>query len=359
MFRLFAPELLPGLACIVGGSLVVGNGLVGGIGNQSSLAEKGIVPPKRQGILAAIGETPLIEIPSLSRATGCRILAKMENLNPGGSVKDRVALWMVEEAERSGRLQAGGTICEGTGGNTGVGLALVAAAKGYKCILCMPAATSPEKVKSMEAFGAEVVLCPAVPFTDARHYFHVAAARAKALDNAVYTNQFNNLQNMNAHLEGTGPEIWRQSQGQVDGFVCSAGTGGTISGCSQYLKQANPAAQMFVIDPPGSALCGYVEHKLAGAPEPPTVDVHGFPTTFIPRSAGSTISEGIGIDRLTRVHIHTRLQIHIHVHVHTHTHTHTHLHIIYTRTHTSVRARNLTTYAHTRLTHIELQPGQD
>ena len=257
-------------------------------------------PPKRPGVLAAVGNTPLIELRSLSAATGCRILAKCEHLNPGGSVKDRAALWMIEDAERKGALRPGGTVCEGTGGNTGVGLALVAAAKGYAAVMAMPATIAQEKINAMRVLGARVVLCPGVPFTDARHYFHRAAAIAAETDNAIFTNQFDNLANMRCHLEGTAPEIWRQSGGKVDGFVCAAGTGGTIAGCSAFLKSANPACACYVIDPPGSALFDFVTRRLKGedtrAKEATPV---GVPTTFIPRSEGNSVTEGIGIGRVT------------------------------------------------------------
>ncbi|GAB5360611.1 hypothetical protein AAMO2058_000642200 [Amorphochlora amoebiformis] len=250
--------------------------------------------PSREGILAAVGNTPLIELQSLSKSTGCRILAKCEHLNPGGSVKDRAALWMIEEAERKGLLPPEGTVCEGTGGNTGVGLAMVAAAKGYKSVMAMPRTIAKEKIDAMKIFGAQVILTPSVPFTDNRHYFHTARRVAEETPGGFFTNQFENLANMRSHIEGTGPEIWSQAQEKVDGFICSAGTGGTISGVSQFLKSVNPNVAVYLIDPPGSGLKDYIN----GGPYTEQL-VAGTPTHFIKRSNGSSITEGIGIGRLT------------------------------------------------------------
>jgi cysteine synthase A len=262
------------------------------------------------GVLDSIGNTPLIEIHSLSRATGCRILAKCEHMNPGGSVKDRPAAMIVRMAEEEGRLVpraareaaaasswlpgwlAGllgtggtaapvGTIVEGTGGNTGIGLAVVAAARGYKAIFTMPAATSVEKQDMMRAFGAEVIVCPPVPFKDPAHYYQRARIIAEQTPGAVWGSQFENTANMRAHVEGTGPEIWRQCAGKVDGLVVAAGTGGTIGGLSTFLKGKKPDVQVYLIDPPGSCLFNYVTKGEMTA------------------TAGSSISEGIGIARLT------------------------------------------------------------
>lgn len=228
-------------------------------------------------------------------------------------MKDRAALYIVEEAERSGALKPGGTVCEGTGGNTGVALAMVAAAKGYKAIFALPETISPEKIEVMKTFGAEVIACPICPFTDNRHFFHQAAASAQngTGQNILFTNQFENAANQRAHFEGTGPEIWRQTEGKVDGFVCSAGTGGTIAGCSQYLKSQNPNCATYLMDPEGSALFDFVNSSVVSASADPShaiesaasqleaKDVHGSLTRFIPRSPGSSIAEGIGIDRVT------------------------------------------------------------
>ena len=163
----------------------------------------------RKGIIEAIGNTPLVELSSLSEKTGCRILAKCEHLNPGGSVKDRAALKMIEEAENAGILLKGGYVCEGSGGNTGVALAMIAAAKGYKAFIAIPEIASKEKVEAIKRYGAEYKICPMVGFTDANNYFHVAAEFSKNNPGSLFTNQFNNFANMKAHYEGTAPEIWR------------------------------------------------------------------------------------------------------------------------------------------------------
>jgi cysteine synthase A len=241
------------------------------------------------GLIGSIGNTPLLELKSLSAATGCRILAKAEHMNPGGSVKDRPAAYIILEAEREGRLvpsppggpQQQQTIIEGTGGNTGVGMALVASARGYRTLFTMPANIAPEKVETARGFGAEVVVCPVVPFSDPRHFYHTAKRLAEETPGAVWGNQFEGLANMRSHYLGTAPEIWRQSGGRVDGVVCAAGTGGTIAGLSTYLRERNPALRVYLIDPPGSSLAGYVE---TGRMEP---------------VAGTTITEGIGVGRLT------------------------------------------------------------
>lgn len=253
---------------------------------------------RRPGVLSAIGNTPLIELRSLSAATGCRVLAKCEHLNPGGSVKDRAALWMIEAAEESGAIRPSDgdnvVVCEGTGGNTGVGLALVCAAKGYRSIMAMPASIAREKIEAMQTFGAEILPCPSVPFTDNRHYYHTARRAAEAHPGGVFLNQFENEANFRSHLEGTAPEIWAQAGGRVDGFVCAAGTGGTISGVSQFLKAVNPSVAVFLIDPPGSGLRDFVR----GAPAREE-KVEGDRVRFIQRSPGSSVTEGIGIGRVT------------------------------------------------------------
>ena len=256
----------------------------------------------RRGVLAAVGNTPLIELESLSAATGCRILAKCEHLNPGGSVKDRAALWMVERAEKEGLLDPsrGGTIYEGTGGNTGVGLAMVAASKGYSAVMAMPKTIASEKIEAIQNFGAKAILTPPVAFDSSEHYYHRARREAEKDPAAFWANQFDNLANMLSHFEGTAPELWSQAEEnfglRVDAFVCAAGTGGTIAGCSAYLKLVNPACKCLLIDPHGSALFDYIE---GGKKEVEPVKVHGIPTRFIPRSVGSSIAEGIGIGRLT------------------------------------------------------------
>mmetsp|Transcript_996 Transcript_996/g.1787 ORF Transcript_996/g.1787 Transcript_996/m.1787 type:complete len:227 (+) Transcript_996:426-1106(+) len=202
------------------------------VSSKDQQQKSGLHARTGKGIVSAIGNTPLIEIESLSAETGCKIVVKLENLNPGGSVKDRAALWIVNDAEKQGLLKKDGYICEGSGGNTGVALSLIAAAKGYKAFIAIPQQASDEKVAMIKAFGALTEVCPMVPFTDSRNYFHVASAFAKAHPNSIFTNQFDNKANFLSHYEGTAPEIWEQTQHQLDGFVCAAGTGGTISGCS-------------------------------------------------------------------------------------------------------------------------------
>ncbi|NJK59149.1 MAG: cysteine synthase A [Oscillatoriales cyanobacterium SM2_1_8] len=232
------------------------------------------------GFCGTVGHTPLLEIPSLSSATGCRILGKAEWLNPGGSVKDRAALFMVLAAEAAGKLAAGGTVVEGTAGNTGIGLALVAAARGYRCEIAMPENQSPEKIELLRALGANVRLTPAVPFSDPNNYYHVARRLAEELPNAFWADQFENLANAESHYQTTGPEIWQQTGGEVDGVVMAAGTGGTIGGVTAYLKAQNPHLVTYLIDPQGSGLYNYV-------------------TTGSLAAEGSSITEGIGIRRLT------------------------------------------------------------
>jgi len=244
-----------------------------------------------QGLLGTIGNTPLVELRSLSRATGCRILAKCEHMNPGGSVKDRPAALIISELEREGRLvpreaRAPGdervfTIVEGTGGNTGVGMALVAAARGYKAVFTVPSNTAQSKIDVARTFGAEVIVCPMVPFSDPRHYYHVAERLSREIPNAVWGNQFEGLDNSEAHFRATGPELWQQSGKDVDGLVVAAGTGGTMGGLSRFLRSVNPRLAVWLIDPPGSSLAHYVE------------------TGEMAPAAGSTVTEGIGIGRLT------------------------------------------------------------
>jgi cysteine synthase A len=245
------------------------------------------------GILDAIGDTPLIELKTIGAALGCRILAKAEHMNPGGSVKDRAALRIVDEFERQGllvprnRRAAGhpvGTIVEATGGNTGIGLALVAAARGYKCVFTMPDKVSPEKVAFAEMLGARVVLCPAdLSFADPRHYYQHAKTLVRELGpGAVLGNQFETEFNWRAHYESTGPEILRQTGGAIDAVVVSAGTGGTIGGLSRFFRENSPATRMFLIDPPGSSLYRLVTAGALEATPNPT-----------------KLAEGVGIGRLT------------------------------------------------------------
>ena len=248
-------------------------------------AESPLIERAQSGVQAgfaeAIGETPLIRLNTLSEETGCEILAKAEFLNPGGSVKDRAALWMVKRAEIEGKLEAGGTVVEGTAGNTGIGLAHVCNARGYACLIYMPNNQSQEKIDLLRALGAEVILVPPVPYSDDMNYQKQAGRHAERLDNAVWVNQFDNLANARAHFESTGPEIWRQTQGKVDVFVSAAGTGGTIAGTGRYLKRRDARIQVILADCLGSALYAWVK---TGEPV---------------MSQGPSITEGIGNSRIT------------------------------------------------------------
>lgn len=239
-------------------------------------------PPTQASILDSIGNTPLLELTSLSRATGCRILAKAEFMNPGGSVKDRPALALVLEAERAGLLKPGGCVVEGTGGNTGVGLALVCAARGYRCICTCPDNTSPDKIGLIAALGAKIIVCAPAPFESPAHYYQRARAIAASEPGGVWGNQFESTANARSHYEGTGPELWAQSGERVDALALAAGTGGTIAGVSMFLRERNPALKVFLIDPPGSTLLALVRRGIVEA------------------SPGSTaIMEGVGIGRKT------------------------------------------------------------
>ncbi|KAJ1822468.1 Cysteine synthase 1 [Coemansia sp. RSA 2671] len=235
------------------------------------------------GLVGAIGNTPLIRIGSLSKETGCEILGKAEFMNPGGSVKDRAALFVVEDAERKGLIKPGGTVVEGTAGNTGIGLAHVCRAKGYKCVIYMPNTQSQEKIDLLKMLGADVRPVPAVAFENPDNYNHQAKRFAESIDNAVWTNQFDNTANRQAHIETTGPEIWAQTGGRVDGFTCATGTAGTFAGVTRYLKDMSDGrVQSFAADPPGSIIYSYI--KSSGKEM-----IRG----------GSSITEGIGQGRIT------------------------------------------------------------
>ncbi|KAG9293856.1 hypothetical protein G9A89_019194 [Geosiphon pyriformis] len=234
------------------------------------------------GFVGAIGNTPLIRLNKVSQNTGAEIFAKAEFMNPGGSVKDRAALYVVKNAEEQGLLKPGGTIVEGTAGNTGIGLAHVCRAKGYKCVIYMPNTQSQEKIDLLRMLGAEVHPVPAVAFENPQNYNHQAARHAETVPNAVWTNQFDNIANRRAHYETTGPEIWEQTNGHIDGFTCATGTGGTLAGVTRFLKEKNPEVKSFIADPPGSVLYSYF--KSGGK--------------LIERT-GSSITEGIGQGRIT------------------------------------------------------------
>ena len=212
------------------------------------------------GLVGAIGNTPLIRLKRASAATGCEILAKAEFCSPGGSVKDRAALAIIQDAEARGLLSPGGTIVEGTAGNTGIGLTLVANARGYKSIIVMPETQSREKIDFLRMIGADLRLVPAKPFKDPGNYVHVSRALAEE-QGALWANQFDNLANREGHRRTTGPEIWAQTGGKIDAFTCACGTGGTLAGVSFALKEHNPHIKIVLADPEGSGLYGWVKHN--------------------------------------------------------------------------------------------------
>jgi cysteine synthase A len=236
-------------------------------------------------VLDAIGNTPLIRLKGASEATGCTILGKAEFLNPGQSVKDRAALSIIRHAEKSGLLKPGGVIVEGTAGNTGIGLALVAQALGYRTVIVIPETQSEEKKDALRLLGAELIEVPAVPYKNPNNYVklsgRLAAELAKTEPNgAIWANQFDNVANRDAHVETTAPEIWRDTDGKVDGFVCAVGSGGTLAGVALGLKAKNPAIKIGLADPEGAALYNFYAHGEL-------------------KSSGGSITEGIGQGRIT------------------------------------------------------------
>lgn len=213
-------------------------------------------------VLETIGNTPLVKLNNISKDLKAKIYAKLEFMNPGGSVKDRMALYMIEDAEKRGLLKPGGTIIENTSGNTGVGLAIVAAVKGYKTIFTVPDKMSQEKINLLKAFGAEVVVTPTdVPYDDSRSYYETAKRIAKETPNSFYVDQYNNMKNPEAHYKTTGPEIWEQTNGKVDYLVAGVGTGGTLSGAAKFLKEKNPNIKVIAVDPIGSVFYDYFKYK--------------------------------------------------------------------------------------------------
>ena len=233
------------------------------------------------GFAGAIGNTPLIRLRGISAETGCEILGKAEFMNPGGSVKDRAASAIVAAAERSGELSPGGTVVEGTAGNTGIGLAHVCNARGYRCVIVMPDNQSPEKYCLLEMLGAEVHKVPVVPYSNPNQYQKVAGRLAVSLPNAIWSNQFDNTANREVHARTTGPEIWAQTNGRIDAFVASSGTGGTFAGVAEYLKSRRRGVRCVLADPPGSSLYAWVR------------------TGSLQATGSGSITEGIGIGRVT------------------------------------------------------------
>ena len=211
-------------------------------------------------VLELIGDTPLVKLNKLADETPATVVAKIESDNPGNSVKDRIAVRMIEDAEKKGLLKPGGTIIEGTSGNTGMGLAITAIVKGYKCICTVADKQSKEKIDLLKAVGAEVIVCPtAVAPDDPKSYYSVASKLNEVIPNSFYPNQYYNPSNTEAHYESTGPEIWEQTEGKITHFICGVGTGGTISGVGRYLKEKNPNIKVWGIDPMGSVFKGYHE----------------------------------------------------------------------------------------------------
>jgi cysteine synthase A len=242
----------------------------------------------RDGIVDAIGHTPLIKLKRASEATGCTILGKAEFMNPGGSVKDRPGRQMILEAEKRGELRPGGLVVEATAGNTGIGLALVANARGYRTLIVIPETQSEEKKDMLRLCGAELVQVPAVPYSNPNNYQHVGRRLAEQLKKTekkgvIFADQWNNLDNRKAHYVSTGPEIWQQTDGKIDGFICSIGTGGTVAGVSSYLREMKKNVVIGVADPQGAAMYNLFTHGEAKA------------------SAGGSITEGIGLGRITPI----------------------------------------------------------
>jgi cysteine synthase len=240
----------------------------------------------RNGIAEAIGNTPLIKLKRASEQTGCAILGKAEFMNPGQSIKDRAALFIIKDAVKSGRLRPGGIIVEGTAGNTGIGLALVGNALGFRSVIVIPDTQSQEKKDTLRLCGAELVEVPAVPYSNPNNYVKVSGRLAEELaktepNGAIWANQFGNVANRDGHVQTTGPEIWDQTDGKVDGFACAVGTGGTLAGVGIALKERNRSIKIALADPFGAALYSYY-------------------TTGVLKSEGSSITEGIGQGRITK-----------------------------------------------------------
>ncbi len=236
-------------------------------------------------ILETIGNTPLIKLNKITKDLPCTVLAKVDYFNPGNSIKDRMALKMVEVAEREGKLKPGGTIIEGTSGNTGMGLALAACVKGYKCIFVTTDKQSKEKADILKAVGAEVIVCPTnVLPEDPKSYYSVAKRLGREVPNSMYMNQYDNLANRLAHYESTGPEIWEQTEGKITHFVCTAGTGGTITGTAMYLKEKNPNIQVWAIDVYGSLLTKYYRTGEIDMGEVHPYISEGFGEDFVPQN---------------------------------------------------------------------------
>ncbi|MDH3701288.1 MAG: cysteine synthase A [Alphaproteobacteria bacterium] len=240
----------------------------------------------RDGFIDSIGNTPLIKLKKASELTGCTILGKAEFLNPGSSVKDRAALAIIDDAEKNGQIQPGGIIVEGTAGNTGIGLALVGNARGYRTVIVIPKTQSQEKKDMLRLCGAELIEVAAAPYRDPDNYIHVSERKAEELakshpQGAIWANQFDNIANRDGHYRTTGPEIWEQTDGTVDGFVCAVGSGGTLAGVEKFLRERKSDIKIGLADPMGAALYHYYKHGEL-------------------KSEGDSITEGIGQGRITK-----------------------------------------------------------
>ena len=238
------------------------------------------MPRVSNDIAGLVGQTPLVRLKGPSERTGCDIYGKCEFMNPGGSVKDRAALWIIRDAEASGALRPGGAIVEGTAGNTGIGLAVIGGALGYRTVIVMPETQSQEKKDALRARGAELVLVPATSYANPGHYVHTSRRLADDMPGAVWANQFDNVANRLAHIKSTAPEIHEAMDGRVDGFICAAGTGGTVAGVGLGLKELNPDVTIGLVDPDGAALYSYF-------------------TTGELKADGNSVAEGIGQSRIT------------------------------------------------------------
>jgi len=237
-------------------------------------------PVSQKSTLDLIGNTPLVLLKGPSEEAGCEIWGKCEFANPGASVKDRAALWIIRDAEKNGTLKPGGTIVEGTAGNTGIGIALVANALGYKSIIVMPETQSREKMDTLRALGAELVTVPAAAYSNPGHFVHTSRRLAEETAGAVWANQFDNVANRRAHIESTAPEIWQQMDGRIDGFVCAVGTGGTLAGVGLGLKEFDDSITIALADPHGAALYNYYANGEL-------------------KAEGTSVAEGIGQGRIT------------------------------------------------------------
>src|ERR1700761_5639137 len=242
-------------------------------------------------VIGAIGNTPLIKLKRASEATGCTILGKAEFMNPGQSVKDRAGKWMILEAEKRGDLKPGGLVVESTAGNTGIGLAVVASARGYRTLIVIPETQSQEKKDMLRLCGAELVEAPVLPFSNPNNYQHLGKRLAERLrktesNGVLFADQWNNLDNPKAHYESTGPEIWQQTGGKIDGFICSVGSGGTLVGTGNFLKEKNKDIVIGCADPRGAAMYEWFKHGEAQATQ------------------GGSITEGIGLGRVTPIIAH-------------------------------------------------------